>query len=192
VKNSEVNENWAYNAMMNKFKFGNANVPGVYFDEENRRHLNTLRMQYAQVANDLAEHGKMSQAKDLLEKCDKNMLQENFPYGMASRRQQQDQISAQFLLAAYRAGDTVLAQKVSAALRTDLEQQIMYFNSLNDNQQANLAYENQLVQQTLQQVQGMEQYFTKPQQIISPENQKPVINTIPKTKQDTQVHDKTQ
>jgi hypothetical protein len=117
------------------------------------------------------------------------MLQQNFPYGMASRRQQQDQISAQFLLAAYRAGDTILAKKVSDALRTDLEQQIMYFNSLNDNQQANLAYENQLVQQTLQQVQGMEQYFTKPAQVITPENQKPVINTIPKTQQDTQVRD---
>jgi hypothetical protein len=189
VKNAQVNDDWAYNAMMKKFGFGNANVPGVYFDEENRRHLNTLRMQYSQVANDLAEHGKMAEARDLLEKCDKNMLQQNFPYGMASRRQQQDQISAQFLLAAYRAGDTILAKKVSDALRTDLEQQIMYFNSLNDNQQANLAYENQLVQQTLQQVQGMEQYFTKPAQVITPENQKPVINTIPKTQQDTQVRD---
>jgi hypothetical protein len=189
VKNAQVNDDWAYNVMMKKFGFGNANVPGVYFDEENRRHLNTLRMQYSQVANDLAEHGKLAEARDLLEKCDKNMLQQNFPYGMASRRQQQDQISAQFLLAAYRAGDTVLAKKVSDALRTDLEQQIMYFNSLNDNQQANLAYENQLVQQTLQQVQSMEQYFTKPAQVITPENQKPVINTIPKTQQDTQVRD---
>jgi len=80
-------------------------------------------------------------------------------------------------------------KKVSDALRTDLEQQIMYFNSLNDNQQANLAYENQLVQQTLQQVQGMEQYFTKPAQVLTPENQKPVINTLPKTQQDTQVRD---
>jgi hypothetical protein len=65
----------------------------------------------------------------------------------------------------------------------------MYFNSLNENQQANLAYENQLVQQLLQQLQGMEQHFTKPEQVISPENQKPVINTIPKSKQDTQVKD---
>ena len=191
VKNSEVNDSWAYDVMMKKFQFGNANVPGVYFDEENRRHLNTIRMQYAQVANDLADHGKMADARQLLEKCDKNMLQENFPYGMASRRQQQDQISGQFLLAAYKSGDTVLAKKVSDALRTDLEQQIMYFNSLNDNQQQALAYENEIVQQLLQQIQGMEQYFLKPVQTITPEKGSSIIN-MPPPKKDTQVHDKTQ
>jgi hypothetical protein len=189
VKNSDVNGEWAYNAMMNKFKFGNADVPGVYFDETNRQQLNTLRMQYAQVAISLADHGKLKEARDLLQKCDKNMLQQNFPYGMASRRQQQDQISAHFLFAAYKAGDTVLAKKVSDALRADLEQQIMYFNSLNDNQQANLAYDNRLVQQTLQQVQAMEQFFTKPAQVISPENA-PVIKNAPGV--DTQPHDETQ
>lgn len=192
VKNSEVNGDWAYNAMMKKFAFGNANVPGVYFDEENRRHLNTLRMQYAQVAMFMADHGQMSQAKDLLEKCDKNMLQQNFPYGLASRRQQQDQISAQFLYASYLAGDTVLAKKVSDALRADLEQQVMYFNSLNDDQQANLAYDNQIVQQLLQQIQAMEQHFTKPEQTISPETANPVIKNLPVPKKDTQVRDKTQ
>jgi hypothetical protein len=149
-------------------------------------------MQYAQVAMFMADHGKMSEARDLLERCDKNMLQQNFPYGMASRRQQQDQISTQFLYASYLAGDTVLAKKVSDALRADLQQQIMYFNSLNDDQQANLAYDNQIVQQLLQQIQAMEQHFTKPEQTISPETANPVIKNIPIPKRDTQVHDKTQ
>ncbi|HET7117652.1 MAG TPA: DUF2723 domain-containing protein, partial [Hanamia sp.] len=58
VKNAEVNRSWAYDVMMKKFAFGGANVPGTYFDEENRRHLNTIRMQFAQVANNLADHGK--------------------------------------------------------------------------------------------------------------------------------------
>ncbi|MEO8853503.1 MAG: DUF2723 domain-containing protein, partial [Ginsengibacter sp.] len=191
VKNSEVNDDWAYKAMMDKFQFGGANVPGVYFDEENRRHLNTIRMQFAQVANDLADHGKLKEARDMLEKCDKQMLQENFPYGMPSRRQQQDLISGQFLLACYKSGDTVLAKKVSDALRKDLEQQVMYFNSLDADRQDNLANENQAVQQLLQQLQGMEQYFTRPAQIISPESSHSIIN-VPKPKTDTQAHDKTQ
>jgi len=188
VKNSEVNEDWAYDVMMKKFAFGNANVPGVYFDEENRRHLNTLRMQYAQVASNLADNGKKEEAKNLLERCDKNMLQQNFPYGLASRRQQQDQISYQFLIASYKAGDTVLAKKVSDALRTDLEQQIMYFNSLDDNRQAPLAYENQIVQQLLQGIQGMEQYFTKPHLMAPAENESTIINNnappMPKPKKE--------
>ena len=191
VKNSEVNRDWAYNVMMNKFVFGNANVPGVYFDEENRRHLNTIRMQFAQVANNLADHNRKDDAKRLLERCDKMMLQQNFPYGLVSRRQQQDQISGQFLLAAYKAGDTVLAKKVSEALRKDLEQQVTYFNSLDDNKQAPLAYENQIVQQLLQQLQGMEQYFTA-MPVANPETKNPVINNIPAPKREKPVNDKTQ
>lgn len=193
VKNGEVNRPWAYDVMMKKFAFGNANVPGVYYDEENRRHLNTIRMQYAQVASNLVDHGKKDEAINLLERCDKNMLQQNFPYGMVSRRQQQDQISSQFLLAAYKAGDTVLAKKVSDALRTDLEQQIMYFNSLDDTRQAPLAYENQIVQQLLQQLQGMEQYFTKPQELSPGENGNPIKNIpLPIPKKEKAAHDPTQ
>jgi hypothetical protein len=188
VKNSEVNETWSYNVMMNKFQFGNCNVPGVYYDEENRRHLNTIRMQFAQVASDLADHGRKEDAKRLLHKCDSMMLPQNFPYGLASRRQQQDQISGQFLLAAYKAGDTVLAKKVSDALRKDLEQQILYFNSLDENKQGPLGYDNQIVQQLLQQINGMEQYFTKPASMLSPENKNPVVN-LPAPKRDTPVMD---
>ena len=191
VKNSEVNEDWAYNTMMTKFRFGNANVPGVYFDEENRRHLNTIRMQYAQVANDLADKNRKDDAKRLLNKVDSMMLPQNFPYGLASRRQQQDQISGQFLLAAYKSGDTVLAKKVSDALRKDLEQQVLYFNNLDENKQASLAYDNQIVQQLLQQINGMEQYFINPRPAFSTEKQNPV-NNIPVPRNDTQVHDKTQ
>ncbi len=192
VKNSEVNRDWAYDVMLKKFEFGNANVPGVYYDEENRRHLNTIRMQYAQVANNLADHGKKEEAKRLLQRCDQNMLQQNFPYAMASRRQQQDQISGQFLLAAYKSGDTVLGKKISDALRKDLEQQITYFNSLDESKQGSLAYDNQIVQQLLQQIQGMEQYFNKPAALLSPESGSQVIKNLPTPKRDTQVHDKTQ
>jgi hypothetical protein len=191
VKNSEVNRDWAYDVMMKKFVFGNADKHGDYYDEENRRHLNTIRMQYAQVANNLADHNKKPEAKGLLEKCDKMMLQENFPYGLVSRREQHDQISGQFLLAAYKSGDTLLAKKVSEALRKDLEQQVIYFNSLDENKQVALAYENQIVQQLLQQLQGMEQYFKGPA-TLNPEIGNPVINNIPKPKREKQVNDKTQ
>ena len=191
VKNGEVNRDWCYNIMMNKFVFGNCDKPGVYYDEENRRHLNTIRMQFAQVANNLADHGRKEDAKRLLERCDNMMLQQNFPYGLVSRRQQQDQISGQFLLAAYKAGDTVLAKKVSDALRKDLEQQVSYFNSLDENKQAPLAYENQIVQQLLQQVQGMEQYF-RSNPVANPEIQNPVINKMAVPKIEKQPNDKTQ
>ena len=191
IKNSEVNRDWAYNIMMNKFGFGNADKPGVYYDEENRRHLNTIRMQFAQVAINLADHNRQDDAKKMLERCDNMMLQQNFPYGLVSRRQQQDQISGQFLLAAYKAGDSVLAKKVSESLRKDLEQQVTYFNSLDETKQSALAYENQIVQQLLQQLQGMEQYF-QANKLVNTENQKSIINKIAAPKKQKAVNDKTQ
>ncbi|MBN9349532.1 MAG: DUF2723 domain-containing protein [Chitinophagaceae bacterium] len=159
VDNDPVNQDWAYKVMMKKFQFGHADVPGVYFDEENRRHLNSIRLSFAQVAGALADAGKLQEARNLLERCDKHMLPENFPYAMPSRGQNHDQITAQFMLAAYKAKDMALAKKVSDALRKDLEQQITYFNSLNDQRQQALAYDNQMVTGLLQQINEMAEYF---------------------------------
>ena len=132
VENSEVNKDWVVDKMMTKFLFGNADKPGVYFDEENRRHLNSIRLAYASAAGNLAEKGRKEEAKKMLEKCDKNMLDENFAYGMVSRFQQHDYISLQFLEACYKAGDTLLADKVSRSLKKDLEQQMVYYANLGD------------------------------------------------------------
>ena len=132
VENGEVNRPRVADVMLNKFVFGNADKPGVYFDEENRRHLNSIRYAYATAAINLADHGKIEEAKKLLEKCDKGMLEENFPYGMVSRFQQQNFFSGQFLVACYKAGDTKLAEKVSKSLKKDLEQQMIYYAALGE------------------------------------------------------------
>ncbi len=170
--------------MLNKFVFGNADKHGVYYDEENRRHLNTIRMQYALAAINLADNDRKGDAKKLLERCDKMMLQENFPYGMVSRRQQHNQIAGQFALAAYKAGDTVLAAKVTASLRKDLEQQITYFNNLDESKQITLSQENDMVGNLLNQLQQMQQYFKNPQPPlpVNPESTKTIINNPVKLK----------
>jgi hypothetical protein len=159
VDNSEVNQDWVVDKMMNKFVFGHADKPGVYFDEENRRHLNSIRLAYAQAAASLAQSGRTEDAKKLLNKCDKMMLEGNFSYGMVSRNQQHNQISLQFLLSAYRAGDTVLAAKVSKNLRKDMEQQMNYYQSLTDEKRDNLSFEEDRNQNLLKALMGMEQQF---------------------------------
>ena len=132
VANKEVNQNWVVDKMMKQFAFGNADVKGVYFDEENRRHLNSIRLAYAKAAANLAENGRTEDAKKMLEKCDKGMLDENMSYGMVSRFQQHNYVSYQFLDACYKAGDLKLAEKVAASLKKDLEQQVVYYSSLNE------------------------------------------------------------
>ncbi|HNU88516.1 MAG TPA: DUF2723 domain-containing protein [Ferruginibacter sp.] len=132
VLNSEVNDKRVYDVMMTKFASGNADKPGVYFDEENRRHLNTIRMAYASAALDLAIKNKKEEARKMLNKVDKMMLEENFPYGMASRNQQHNYVSHLLVQAAYAAEDTVLAAKITRSLRKDLEQQIKYYDQLDE------------------------------------------------------------
>lgn len=178
-QNSDVNRNWVVDKMLNKFVFGNSDKHGVYYDEENRRHLNTIRQQYALASLNLVDNGRKEDAKKLLERCDKMMLQENFPYGMVSRDQRHNYISGiLFLQAAYRAGDTLLANKVYASVRKDLEQEIVYFNALDEAKQGALVSDNQRVMQMLQQLQQMEQYFKNPKLILNPESEKPVINNL--------------
>ncbi len=168
VMNKEVNEDWVYDKMMKKFVFGNANVKGVYYDEENRRHLNSIRLAYAKAAGNLASNGKLEEAKKMLEKCDKGMLEENMPYGMVSRFQQHNYISYQFLDACYKAGDTALAEKVTSSLKKDLEQQVTYYNSLNETRLSQFDGERgdlQMAINFLKGIQQMEQFYKNKNQL---------------------------
>ncbi|MEY3060334.1 MAG: hypothetical protein RL000_1686, partial [Bacteroidota bacterium] len=119
-----VNGRTSYDVLKNKFAFGSANIPGVYFDEENRRHLIGIRQSYAEAANKLAIDGDSAKARELLQIADKNLLEENVPYAMVSRQNQHNTISVQFVEAAYRAGDKKLAAKVSAAVMKDVNEQL--------------------------------------------------------------------
>ena len=140
VAGQQVNTDWMMDKLMTKFASGNADKPNVYFDEENRRHLNSIRMAYATASLDLAQKNKKEEARKMLNKADKLMLEENFPYGMVSRNQQQDYISMLMLQAAYAAEDTVLAARITRSLKKDLEQQVSYYNQLDENKAGSFDY----------------------------------------------------
>jgi hypothetical protein len=116
--------------LKNVFRFGGASKPGVYFDEENRRHLLTIRQTYALAAGSLADVGRKQEAVDLLEKAEKGLLPSNLPYAMVSRFQSHNQISMLYMEAAYKAGHTALGAKVKDALKKDLTDQKAYYNYL--------------------------------------------------------------
>lgn len=122
-----VNSRAAYENIKNKFAYGSANIPGVYFDEENRRHLIGIRQSIAEAANQLAIEGDSTKARELLNLADKNLLESNFPYSMVSRQNQHNTVSVQFLEACYRAGEKKLAAKVSAAVMKDINEQLAYY-----------------------------------------------------------------
>jgi len=123
----------SYKIVMEKFAYGNAGTKGVYYDEENRRHLNSIKFTHAQLAMSLAAAGKKDSARKILEHYDQNVLESNMPYGMTSNQGNlHDYFSIDFLQACYMAGDTTLAQKVTASVKKDLDQQMRYYKSLGD------------------------------------------------------------
>ena len=177
VKNADVNRDWVVDKMMNKFVFGSANKPGVYFDEENRRHLNSIRLAYAQASSNLADNGRKEEARKMLNKCDKMMLAENFPYGMVGRNQMHNQYSLQMLIAAFKAENSVLANKIKKSVKKDLEQQVSYLNSLPERMQEQMSGELDDVKRLLMGMQQVEQQFNKAALPTAVENPGQIKNT---------------
>ena len=159
VQNSHVNTDWMMDKAMNKFAFGNANKKGVYFDEENRRHLNTIRTAYAELAMDLASKNRKEDAKKILERADKMIDQSNFAYGMTSRGNMHNRNSLLFLQACYMAGDQPLADKVAASVKTDLQQQLKYYNSLSADRADNMSEERRTADGYLKNLEQMQTIY---------------------------------
>jgi hypothetical protein len=175
VMNSYINTDYMKDKLMNKFRYGNVNVPGVYFDEENRRHLNTIRRAYTELALDLSFKNRKEEARQVLEKIDKMTDPGNFPYAMVSRGNEHDRLSMIFLEAAYRSEDKALATKVHDALKKDLQQQLRYYNSLTGKRAENMEYDKGTVQNMLRDLDQMEQMYSG-KQPQAPENGK-VLNS---------------
>lgn len=151
------------NLLMNEFRGGNANKPGVYFDEENRRHLLSIRTAYAQAASNLADDGKKEDALALLNRSESLIYPEALPYAMVSRDNQHNKMSMLYLEAAYKAGDKNLADKVKNALRKDFNDQLNYYRYLKESKPdyfgGDLAGDEQSSMQLLQQLDVMEKQY---------------------------------
>ena len=124
------NSDVMFNNLMNKFTSGNANKPGVYFDEENRRHLLSVRSVFAEAAGNLADKQRSPEAIKLLDKSESLLSTQNFPYAMTSRYNSHNQTAMLYLEAAYKAGYKPLAQKLKTAINKDLSDQKAYYDYL--------------------------------------------------------------
>jgi hypothetical protein len=165
VQNSRVNTDWMLSKALNNFAFGNANVKGVYYDEENRRHLNSIRNAYAELAIDLAAKNRKEEARKVLEKVDQMMLDENFPYGMVSRGNMHNKNSLLFLEACLMADDKKLAEKVMASVKKDLLQQVKFCNTLSGDKADQMADEKRMAESYLKGLEQMEAVYNPKIQI---------------------------
>lgn len=75
-----INSDILYDNLMNKFKWGNMDKPGVYLDETILRQTNNFRNLFYRLATKLLEEGQNEKAIKALDKCVEVMPQENVPY----------------------------------------------------------------------------------------------------------------
>jgi len=118
--------------MMTKFTNGHADVKGVYFDEENRRHLYTIRQSFGDLAKGLMAKGDTASAKRVVLKADSLIPNTNVPYGIPSRLELHNQASYNLMEAAYECGETELGKKIYNELNKDFSQHMEYFAALGD------------------------------------------------------------
>ena len=73
-----------YNNVMNKFKFGGVDKPGIYLDETVMRMCYTHRRLLSLLAMNLVQEGKDKQAKAVLDKAEKALPSYNIPHDYQS------------------------------------------------------------------------------------------------------------
>ena len=75
-----INTNKMYDNVMNKFKWGGVNTPGIYLDENSLRMCKTYRVAvFSKLAGTLISEGRNEEALKVLDKCVEVLPAENVP-----------------------------------------------------------------------------------------------------------------
>ena len=122
----------AYKNQLSNFYFGGAQYPNIYFDENSRRSLMTMRRAFSTTGNALALIGKKDSALRVLNYGYKMLTPSSFPYGMVSAGNMNDITSLQYAYACYLAGDIKKGDRIADDVISDCQQQIGYYKSLSD------------------------------------------------------------
>jgi hypothetical protein len=119
----EVNTDVMYDNLMNRFKWGNMNKPGVYIDETNARMVMNMRGLYGRLADALIREGKPDSAKKVLDRCFEMMPETVVPY---------DFFTVPLITGYYKAGETAKANAIAERLNKNVTADLAYFFSFPD------------------------------------------------------------
>ena len=101
-----------YDNLMNKFKFGGIDKPGIYIDENAMRMCHSHRRIFSQLVQQLMREGKKDKAKAALDYAEKMIPAYNVPYDWQNG-------AVQMAEAYYQLGETAKADSVKFTNRYD-------------------------------------------------------------------------
>ena len=116
-----------YDNLMNKFKFGGIDKPGIYIDENVMRMCYTHRRVFAQLIEQLMKEGKKDKALAALDYAEKMLPAYNVPYDWQNG-------AVQMAEAYYQLGETEKADKIMDALANKAIEYLTWYLSLDNSQ----------------------------------------------------------
>lgn len=116
-----------YDNLMNKFKFGGIDKPGIYIDENVMRMCYTHRRVFAQLIEQLMKEGKKDKALATLDYAEKMIPAYNVPYDWQNG-------AVQMAEAYYQLGETEKADKIMDALANKAIEYLTWYLSLDNSQ----------------------------------------------------------
>jgi len=119
----EVNTDVMYDNLMNRFKWGNMNKPGVYIDETNARMVMNMRSLFGRLADALIGEGKLDSARRVLDQCFEVMPESVVPY---------DFFTVPLISGYYKTGDLAKANQIAAELNKTVTEELVYLFSFPD------------------------------------------------------------
>jgi len=115
-----------YDNLMNKFKFGGIDKPGIYIDENAMRMCYSHRRIFSQLIQQLMREGKKDKAKAALDYVEKMIPACNVPYDWQNGAMQMAE-------AYYQLGETAKADEIAKALADKSVEYMTWYMSLDDN-----------------------------------------------------------
>ena len=119
----EVNTKVMYDNLMNKFKWGNMNKPGVYIDETNGRMVMNMRGLYARLATALINEGKKDSARMVIDRCFETMPETVVPF---------DFFTVPLIDGCFKTGETEKATKLANKVLKNSSEELAYYFSFPD------------------------------------------------------------
>lgn len=117
----EINTEIMYNNLMNKFSWGGMDTEEIYMDENNLRMTTNLRLQFANLAEQLINEGDNEKAKAILDKAFEVMPEKNVPY---------TRVVLPLVESYFQLGETDKAAELSERLFEIFEDDFDFYNSL--------------------------------------------------------------
>ena len=115
-----------YDNLMNKFRYGGIDKPGIYIDENAMRMCYSHRRIFSQLVQQLMREGKKDKAKAALDYAEKMIPACNVPYDWTNG-------AAQMAESYYQLGETEKADKIMKALADKAVEYMTWYLSLDDN-----------------------------------------------------------